>query len=125
MKKKIASKDLIGKVKMELIPPYPLEMLGMLYTWGATKYAKHNWTKGLLWSETLAAIKRHTLKIEKGELIDKESGIPHSICIAWQGFAFYENMRTHPELNDLHKYSQGHIYNEKLYKPGYKKRRIK
>lgn len=122
-KKKQAGKDLIGKVKMGLIPPYPLEMLGMLFTWGATKYTKFNWTKGIPWSETLAAIARHKLEIEKGILIDPESGLPHCICIAWHGLVFYEYMRSHPELNDLHQYPKGHIFNEKLYKQGYKKRR--
>jgi hypothetical protein len=46
-------------------------------TFGAKKYADHNWTKGIKISRNIAASKRHLNNIMLGEQTDPESGIDH------------------------------------------------
>lgn len=45
--------------------------------YGAAKYSKANWTKGMDWSRPLNAAMRHQAAWLRGEDIDPESGINH------------------------------------------------
>lgn len=51
---------------------------------GATKYADHNWVKGMEWSRLVGAFHRHCNKLDSGLWVardldepDLESGLPH------------------------------------------------
>lgn len=46
-----------------------------VFEFGAKKYAKWNWTKGMSWSSVLASLKRHWLSLASGNEIDAESGL--------------------------------------------------
>lgn len=48
-----------------------------VFEYGAKKYAANNWLKGMDWTVPLSCAVRHLLAIEKGEIIDPESGLTH------------------------------------------------
>lgn len=73
------------KPRMDLIDAEFLEGLAGVLTFGANKYAAHNWRGGINISRLLAASYRHLGSINKGEDIDNESGLEHvyhlSCCV--------------------------------------------
>lgn len=73
-----------GKEGIFMIPGDALLEIAKAYDYGAKKYDKHNWTKGLAWDEGIrASLDRHMLKWSTGENLDVESGLHHDIHIAW------------------------------------------
>ena len=67
-----------GKVRMDLVPLSVMESLGKILTMGAEKYGDNNWQElPDYWKRYKAALVRHMTAIDKGELIDQESGLPH------------------------------------------------
>lgn len=66
-----------GKPQLDLLPALAVFGVGDVLTYGAKKYAAHNWRKGLAWSRLTAAALRHLLAFMRGEDIDPESGLPH------------------------------------------------
>ena len=72
-----------GKLRLELIPPEAIEMLGEIYTYGAQKYGEGNWTKGFQPGRLIAAARRHDIALAKGEINDPDSGLPHAAHAAW------------------------------------------
>lgn len=67
-----------SKPKLSLIPPETQEGLARVLEFGLKKYSQWNWQKGLPVIDMIDALKRHAARIEKGELLDKESGLPHA-----------------------------------------------
>lgn len=66
-----------GKISVDLLAPVALEGTAMILTIGAVKYARHNWTRGMLWSKVIGPLLRHLLRFMAGEDYDKETGLPH------------------------------------------------
>lgn len=66
-----------GKIRYDLIPTPLLESTARVLEYGATKYEKNNWLKGMQYSTVIGSLKRHLAKIEIGEDLDEESGYPH------------------------------------------------
>lgn len=66
-----------AKPGMELLDPYALEQLAKVVDYGATKYDKFNWKKGIQWGRTLGAVLRHTFAYINGEDNDPETGLNH------------------------------------------------
>ncbi len=89
-----------GKPPLALIPRSGTRALAEVFAFGTTKYALHNWRKGILWSELLSSAKRHLDDFIDGEDNDRESGITHLAHAAWNCFALIEYLTTHPELDD-------------------------
>jgi len=85
-----------GKNRLELIPPACIEGIGEVMTFGAKKYAPYNWAKGMSFIEVLGSLKRHILAFEKGEELDKESGLPH-LDHAACNLAFLQTYMTYYE----------------------------
>jgi hypothetical protein len=88
------------KPRMDLLDPWALEGLAQVLTFGATKYAAHNWRNGIEYSRLLAAMARHFSAIQRGEDIDPESGLPHvdHLGCCWM---FLSNFtKTRPDLDD-------------------------
>lgn len=50
----------------------------MVMAFGAKKYARDNWRKGMAWSRVIDAAMRHLLAIADGEDLDPETGEPHA-----------------------------------------------
>ncbi|MAI15226.1 MAG: hypothetical protein CMM15_14545 [Rhodospirillaceae bacterium] len=67
------------KPMYNLLPANAIDDMAKVMTFGAKKYAPNSWQNvedGL--ERYRAALLRHTFAIQRGELIDSESGLPHS-----------------------------------------------
>jgi len=62
---------------MGLIPEEALKAHAAVREFGAKKYARNNWKKGIPFSFTLDAILRHLFAYARGQETDPESGISH------------------------------------------------
>jgi hypothetical protein len=65
------------KPRMDLLDADFLEGLAGVLTFGARKYAAHNWRGGISHSRLIAAAYRHLGAINRGEDTDPESGLAH------------------------------------------------
>ena len=67
-----------GKVRMDLVPLSTVKDTAAILTMGAEKYSENSWQElPDFWKRYKAALLRHLTAIDKGELIDPESGLPH------------------------------------------------
>ncbi len=102
-KKAQATKHDQEKIRVELLSPIWLFGVGRVLTFGAQKYAAHNWRKGLELSRVLGACLRHVLAFLGGEDRDPESGLPHldhaGCCLMFAR----ELWETRPDLDDRYK----------------------
>lgn len=94
-----------NKCRMDLIPAEAEIAEAWVWTFGAQKYGDYNWQKGISYSRLLAAAQRHLTAIKKGELIDRESGLPHAACIrcSMGMLIHFEAQDRGKELNNLQK----------------------
>ena len=74
-------KDDKGKPDLTLLDPRFLEKMALVMKKGADKYERGNWQLDLEPERILAALLRHVFAIQKGETLDKESGLPHTAHI--------------------------------------------
>ncbi len=74
-------------LRLDLVPLDFLEELALLYTRGAIKYADNNWLQKLNPVRWYRALRRHTLALRKGEVMDPETGVHHSTAVAWNAIA--------------------------------------
>lgn len=73
--------------RFDLIPQDVLWLLAEHYGRGARKYEDRNWERGYSWSLSIAALMRHLSAFLQGENMDKETGSPHIVAVAWHAFA--------------------------------------
>lgn len=92
-----------NKPRMDLLDAKALEGLATVLTFGAEKYAAHNWRKGISNSRLVAALLRHIFAIQRGEEIDPESGLPHIDHVGCCWMFLSNNMKTRADLDDLWK----------------------
>lgn len=76
------------KPRYDLVPLEALESMVNVLTFGAQKYAPENWRHvELAQDRYFAATLRHLIAVRKGEVLDKESGLPHlahaMCCVAF------------------------------------------
>ncbi|NNM74785.1 dATP/dGTP diphosphohydrolase domain-containing protein [Enterovirga aerilata] len=86
-----------GKIRFDLVPPDALAAVAMVLTFGAAKYADRNWEKGIDLARLRAAMMRHLNRIELGEDIDGETGLPHmahAACCAMMALALWMRQPT-------------------------------
>jgi Domain of unknown function (DUF5664) len=89
------------KPLIALIPPSALEAEARVWTFGAKKYSKWNWNKGITYTRILSAILRHTMAIMKGENVDFQSGELHAAHIRCNAAMLIEfTMTNRVELDD-------------------------
>jgi len=65
------------KVPVELLPTQALEEIAKVLAFGKVKYQAFNWAKGFKWSRLIGAAMRHLFAWQRGENLDKESGLSH------------------------------------------------
>lgn len=65
------------KNRLDLLPVGPLEDIAEILTFGAKKYADHNWRKGFKWSRLYGALFRHMFAWIRGQDKDPETGKSH------------------------------------------------
>lgn len=76
------------KPRWELLPLDAIEEIVKVYTMGAEKYADNAWkTIPDAHRRYLAALFRHVAAYERGERLDKESGLSHLAHAAWNAIA--------------------------------------
>jgi hypothetical protein len=74
-----------GKLQWSLVDFDSLEGLVKVLEYGATKYSKNNWKKGMPVTQVSESLMRHLFAFLKGEDVDPESGcrhISHVMCNA-------------------------------------------
>jgi hypothetical protein len=89
-----------GKLRYDLLDPYAIQELVRVFTFGAKKYADHNWKKGMKWSKILASLKRHIAEFEMGTEIDPESKCHHMALAAWNALALVTYSQIYPQGDD-------------------------
>ena len=71
-----------GKRVWSLLPLESVELVVDVLMFGATKYAPNNWKKVQPMERYLDAAMRHLVARLQGEVLDKESGLPHLAHLA-------------------------------------------
>lgn len=94
------------KPRMDLLDAEALEGLAKVLTFGAKKYASHNWRGGINYSRLMAALLRHSFAILRGEYIDPESGLPHIDHVGCCWMFLSNQMKVRPDMDDLYKESK-------------------
>lgn len=89
-----------GKLRFDLVPPYPMEQIAKVFTKGAEKYAPHNWKKGMPWSEVEASLMRHLEAYRAGEDFDPETGLYHMAHVAVNAMFLIDYYRSNPKYDD-------------------------
>lgn len=91
-----------GKAPLSMIleARYGLQGMAGVLAFGAKKYARGNWHKGLKHTEVCDSMLRHISAYLAGENVDPESGLPHVDHIFCNAMFLAEGFRTHPELDD-------------------------
>lgn len=89
-----------GKPAFDLIPARALEEVAKVYSFGANKYARRNWEKGLNWCRVFAAIMRHSWAWMRGEDKDSETGLHHMAHAAFGCLALVEYSFTKAGKDD-------------------------
>jgi hypothetical protein len=67
-----------GKPEWSLVDFNSLVDMVRVLEYGAQKYSKDNWKKGLPTTEICDSLMRHLFAYLAGEDVDKESGLPHT-----------------------------------------------
>ena len=106
-----------NKPMMHLIETRFKEELAMLLTLGGFKYDFNNW-KLAKKNEVIKyrdALERHMLAWDSGELIDKDTGLPHTIAIAFNSMALhYFNLKFGSDNGDRKLYTKNLIKYKRL-----------
>lgn len=66
-----------GKAPLSMIPRSALELEARVLEFGAKKYSKNNWKKGMEWTRLVDSALRHLTAWNEGEELDPESGLSH------------------------------------------------
>lgn len=96
-------KDDSGKAPISMIPRELLEGAALAYGYGAAKYERDNYRKGLKVSRTLDAAMRHIIAFTNGERLDPESGLNHLYHAAASLGMALNSLANHPDLDDVYK----------------------
>lgn len=88
------------KPRMDLLDRYAIEQLAAVLTFGARKYAAHNWRNGLEYSRLVAAALRHIHAFNDGEDLDPESGLPHAAHAMCCLMFLLGTMKHRPDMDD-------------------------
>lgn len=95
-----ASKHDSDKPRMALLPPAPLVEIAQVLTFGARKYAAHNWNKGISFERLYSAMQRHMMAWWSGEETDPESGLSHLAHAGCCLLFIMELRHTKPDCDD-------------------------
>jgi hypothetical protein len=88
-------------LRLDLIPKSLIRELAIVFTTGTDKYPARNWEKGMPWSKVIGPADRHWLKFKFGGKRDKELTKCHHLAQAiWNMAVLLEYETTHPELDD-------------------------
>ena len=100
--KKGAERKNSGKAPLSMVleANHALTGAAQVMAFGAKKYARGNWHKGLPHTEVADCLIRHLSAYLSGEDLDPESGLPHVDHVLCNAVFLAQLVRTHPELDD-------------------------
>lgn len=99
----VGRKDDQEKPRFELLDPEFLEGVARVLTFGARKYAAHNWRGGIAYSRLLGATLRHVNAINAGEDRDPETGLDHELHAACELMFLYWMKKHRKDMDDRFK----------------------
>jgi|TARA_R100001530_G_scaffold136032_1_gene114962 hypothetical protein len=79
----LAVKNDDDKLRFDLIPTEPMQLVAEVYTIGAKKYDDDNWRKGMDWGRVKAALERHLNAWWGGEKNDPVDKQHHLASVIW------------------------------------------
>jgi hypothetical protein len=88
------------KLSMVLEMPNAVEGVARVLEYGARKYARNNYKKGLPFTEVADSLLRHLVKFLNGEDVDEESRQFHVDCVSVNALFLAEFFRTRKEFDD-------------------------
>jgi hypothetical protein len=88
------------KPRMALVPPQPIMEIAEVLTYGAKKYAAHNWCHGISFERLKSAMDRHMAAWWAGEDCDPETGYSHLAHAACCLFFLMDLRHTRPDMDD-------------------------
>lgn len=91
-----------GKPPLSYIMEFRQALIGIsqVAEYGAEKYSRYNWKKGLKYTQVIDSLLRHLCAYADGEDLDPETCLPHVDHIGWNALSLAEMTRIHPELDD-------------------------
>ena len=89
-----------GKVEWSLVDFKSIEPLARVLEFGAQKYARNNWKKGMDVTKMMESLLRHAFSFLSGETEDQESGITHIGHIMCNCMFIQYMMDNKPERDD-------------------------
>ena len=105
----------ILKARTDLISPFAMMELALIYTYGSEKYEERNMDKGMRWSRIIGALERHVQAFKGGEVLDPESGLQHMAHAMWCCATLIDYIKFHPEFDDrLCRVPPGKTFNQML-----------
>ena len=99
------------KIEISMTPNSLIYAVSKCFEYGAKKYAKDNWRRGMNWSIPYNCAMRHMMKFWEGEDLDEETGLSNLYHVACNVAMLIEYIKTCPELDDRFKQAQV-TYNE-------------
>jgi predicted HAD superfamily Cof-like phosphohydrolase len=94
-----------NKVRVDLLPIYPMTAIAEVFTFGASKYFADSYRQGetVAWSRTYGSILRHLFAFWSGEDTDPESGKPHLAHAGTQLMILMEHTKFNQDKDDRFK----------------------
>lgn len=92
-----------GKAPLHLLNHDALLETAKVFGFGAEKYAKHNWRKGIPLTRILDGVMRHCLELQKGNDVDPESELQHAAHAIAGLMMFMGINKNSPEFDDRFK----------------------
>lgn len=92
-----------NKAELHQVPTSVINGIAKVLMYGAQKYEKGNFRRGMKWTTPYDCLTRHMMLWLDGEELDEESGLPHLYHAAANIAMLIEFAETCPELDDRFK----------------------